>query len=305
MKPHLSRGAWALLSNAAAIYMAALATGADWLFVLVSALLAILVVGALWPFVLLRRGLAAEAFIISGPVVATAGDPVEFTVQSNGPNAVRLRPAEGDHPWAVPTPKRDGRTTDSAWRRGVYGSLVIEFASSAPLGIVSWRTKRRHLLESPLEVGPRPENVGRAALDALTDDSQLPRSVRVLDHVRGLRDYRHQDPMRHVHWPASARRDVLMVKEFEGPERQELTLSVDLGGGGEAGERIAERAAGLAELALRDGVAVRLLTCERDGTSGGSVSTPREVGQRLARCVPGRPAAVTNGVSGQIVRLAP
>lgn len=302
MRPTLSRGAFALLANAAAIYMAALATGADWLFVLVSALIGILVVGAIWPFMLLRRGLRPGAFEVHPQPLAIVGEDAVAAIVSNGPRSIRLR--QGDsRPWSVPTPERPGTATSSPLRRGVFASMAFEVACSAPLGIVSWHALRTYRLESPHEVGPRPLPAQPGALEALADASTSPRSNRSLEQVRGLRDYRHRDPVRHVHWPASARRDRLMVKEFEGPACESLNLVVDLGDGGEPGERIAQRAAGLAELAVREGIAVRLVTHERDGATDGRVASSREIAQRLARCVPGIPGAFQG--SGLTIELAP
>jgi uncharacterized protein (DUF58 family) len=44
----------------------------------------------------------------------------------------------------------------------------------------------------------------------------------------GLRDYRHGDSPRWIHWRSSARRDELVVKQFQQPESREVVILLDL-----------------------------------------------------------------------------
>jgi uncharacterized protein (DUF58 family) len=46
----------------------------------------------------------------------------------------------------------------------------------------------------------------------------------------GLRPYRPGDSKRWIHWRSSARRDELVVKQFQKPENQELVILLDLNG---------------------------------------------------------------------------
>jgi uncharacterized protein (DUF58 family) len=109
------------------------------------------------------------------------------------------------------------------------------------------------------------------------------------DVVRGVRDYVPGDPVRRVHWPSSARRGDLVVKEVEEPGAPRLVVALDLGGGAAAGEAAAARAAWYAYEALRRGYEVVLATAEPDGPVTGRVGPPTDVNQRLARAARGKP----------------
>jgi uncharacterized protein (DUF58 family) len=49
----------------------------------------------------------------------------------------------------------------------------------------------------------------------------------VTPHAAGVRDYVHGDAMKRIHWPTSARRNQLMVKEFEQDPQAEIWLYLD------------------------------------------------------------------------------
>jgi uncharacterized protein (DUF58 family) len=109
------------------------------------------------------------------------------------------------------------------------------------------------------------------------------------DVVRGVRDYVPGDPIRRVHWPSSARRGDIVVKEVEEPAAPRLIVALDMGGGGVAGEAAAGRAAWYAYEALRRGYEVVLATAEPGGPVTGRVGPPTDVNQRLARASRGAP----------------
>ena len=76
----------------------------------------------------------------------------------------------------------------------------------------------------------------------------------------GLRDYRDDDELRHIHWPATARRGRPIVREHEAEGEHEIVLDLSAGRSGvEAFEREIEDVASLAVALLRRGdVAVGL-----------------------------------------------
>jgi uncharacterized protein (DUF58 family) len=121
--------------------------------------------------------------------------------------------------------------------------------------------------------------------------------------VRGARPYVVGDPLRLVHWPASARAGGLMVRELEAPGRAPLTIAVDLRGDDEEVEAAAGRAAGLAQAALRAGVPVTLATAEAGGPVLAPVIDAVSVGRRLARAVAGPPPTPPPGRGAAIVRV--
>ncbi len=49
----------------------------------------------------------------------------------------------------------------------------------------------------------------------------------ITPHAAGVREYVNGDPMKRIHWPTSARRGSLMVKEFEQDPQAEVWLFVD------------------------------------------------------------------------------
>jgi uncharacterized protein (DUF58 family) len=53
------------------------------------------------------------------------------------------------------------------------------------------------------------------------------RSVEITPHASGVRPYVAGDPMRRIHWPTSARRGQLIVKEFEQDPQAEVWIFLD------------------------------------------------------------------------------
>lgn len=53
------------------------------------------------------------------------------------------------------------------------------------------------------------------------------KSSDVTPHAAGVREYVHGDAMKRIHWPTSARRNRLMVKEFEQDPQAEIWLYLD------------------------------------------------------------------------------
>ncbi len=63
----------------------------------------------------------------------------------------------------------------------------------------------------------------------LLGETRAPRQL-FTDPVRtvGVRDYRPGDPFRHIHWPATARRQQLQVKQFEPVATLQMAIFLDL-----------------------------------------------------------------------------
>jgi uncharacterized protein (DUF58 family) len=81
------------------------------------------------------------------------------------------------------------------------------------------------------------------------------------EHFAGIRNYAPGDPLRHVHWRASAHAGSLQTKKFEPTRSAEVLLAVDLSVGepfwravdGDAAELAIARAASVARRALYAG----------------------------------------------------
>ena len=111
--------------------------------------------------------------------------------------------------------------------RGCHGVERAYLESSHPFGLL----RATRSLEAPRElvVYPSPGNLmdGRSASEAL--DHLLGRSDPGAGDLQpsGLRDHREGDGVRGIHWRASARRDRLVVQEWEGGRGRGLEVSLD------------------------------------------------------------------------------
>jgi uncharacterized protein (DUF58 family) len=156
-----------------------------------------------------------------------------------------------------------------------------------------------------MEVGPAPAAV---TLDEVAGIGPCPAEALLSgstgdDTLRGIRPYTAGDPVRIVHWPATARWGEVMVKELEDLATQELILVVDLRSDPDGTEAAACYAAGLAGAGLRAGLPVTLLTAEESGSRAGRVTSPVHIGRRLARAVATAPPPEPSGSTGNVIRV--
>lgn len=299
-----TRPAWVVVLIGACLFAVSRTTGSGWLVVLLAGLVATLVVGLVLPFVALRGVNAA----VEAPADGTAGSPLRLRATLAGrARDVRVHvPWLGIGPVAADAPST-GVLEGVPPRRGVRTSLVVELVSAGPLGL--WVARRRATVDlaRPLEVGPRPLPAELSLPPLAGDVDDVDDGCRgdgdAAELVRGARAYVVGDPLRLVHWPATARAGSLMVRELETPGRAPLTIAVDLRGPEDEAEAAAGRAAGLALAALRGGVPVTLATVEEDGPVVAAVPDAVAVGRRLARAVPGPPPVPAPGRGAAVVRV--
>ncbi len=285
---NVSRPALALAAVAFALFGIARTTGSGWLIVVLTGIGSVVGLAVVLPWWSLR-GITIE---VATPRDATVGRMFDATLEvaaggAMRPLRVRLLGFDGPAVGVV-TPAR-GRRPLGPQHRGVFDHVDVEIATAAPLGLVWWCRRMTVPLARPLEVGPMAADVGvdlpRGIAEGSADEGLTASPSG--DAVRSLRTYVAGDARKLVHWPASARAGELMVKELEAPSSPALCLAVDLSGPTAAAEMVAARAAGLALLALRGGVAVTILTREIGGGRVGVAETPGEVNRRLARAVAG------------------
>jgi len=282
---------------------ALLAAGAGWtawlatasrlaLFVCFAALLAILL-DLVLAVVATRR---VRATVDETPTDAFVGDSVALSLSVTGPRlAFRVR-AFAKGTFLVVTPPASGRVVAVADAREVVTEVEVEVAGSGLCGLVTCARRLTAPLPRPLAVGPRPLAPPHPFPELFGAWGEgAPRPAAVGDVVRGVRDYVPGDPLRRVHWPNSARRGDLVVKEVEEPGAPRLVVALDLGGGAAAGEAAAARAAWYAYEALRRGYEVVLATAEPGGPVTGRMGPPTDVNQRLARAVRGTPQLPAGG----------
>ncbi|MEY2475851.1 MAG: hypothetical protein QOG87_1166 [Actinomycetota bacterium] len=269
----------ALVGFSVALLLVARTTGAGWTLVVVCCVGASVVVGAVWPAVVVRR-LHVE---VNGPADAVVGRQLSLHVALHGMRSpVRVRVTDPPGARVTATAPAHGAVVVVPAARGVITRVRVECEAGAPLGLVWWRRRWTLALDRPIDVAPLPieEPLAASALAARPGG----------EAVRTLREYVPGDAAKLIHWPSTARRGELVVKELEEPDRPGLVLRVELGGNPARVEMVAGRAMGAALGALRAGLEVTLLTAEPTGPRAGRVRSPIEAGRRLARAVPGRPA---------------
>jgi uncharacterized protein (DUF58 family) len=268
-----------------ALFIVARTTGAGWDIVLLCGVIAVVLTGSMLPALVLSRVTVSA----SAPADATVGRPmpIELTVRGHH---VKVQVLTFDSDWVRVDSPTSGPLLVTPHRRGVLSRVRVEVVTAAPLGLARWRRRLRVTLPAPVDVAPRREPT---RCPIVVGDTQMPSELAHLasggnELTRGVREYLDGDPIRAVHWPATARTGVVMVREYEGPRRPLVILVVDLRGTDP--ELVASRAAGMADDALRAGARVELATAEVDGPRLGVVPTPLHVGRRLARAVVGPPA---------------
>ncbi len=113
-------------------------------------------------------------------------------------------------------------------RRGGFPIGPTAVTVSDPLGL--FRVTRRFPAEKSLVVLPMVFPI----LSFLSPPGLLPggavirrKTMEITPHAAGVREYVHGDPLKRIHWPSSARRGQLMVKEFEQDPQAEVWLFLD------------------------------------------------------------------------------
>jgi uncharacterized protein (DUF58 family) len=270
---------------------------------------ALFVIGIIWPIVVLA-GIEIDAWT---PADANVGEHYDVHVQLRGRVArVELRVLEPPGGWWVTAAPASGVIPRVASRRGVVRNLRIEMRTSAPLGVFVRSRVLRVQLPIELSVAPRPMLVSArpnrgaprlreqplAGLMAITSTPGLAPG----DTVRAVRPYVPGDAARLVHWPSSARRGTLVVRDHEPPAAFGCAIVVDLNGSPEAAEAVASRAAGIGRAMFASGAALWCCSREEHGPVSAQVVDERDLGRRLARAVVGEPGVPPAGWPVEVVR---
>ncbi|HVM10453.1 MAG TPA: DUF58 domain-containing protein [Acidimicrobiales bacterium] len=281
----VTKPALALAAVSAALFGIAKTTGSGWLIVILAglgAVVALAVVLPAAPLFRLRVGLSAARD-------ATVGAPLRVRLTLSGTRSRVLVKVGLGGEWSAAASPAEGWLTIVPQRRGIYDAVAVHVRCAAPLGLLWWRRSYLCPLDRALEVGPSPADMRVPPPAGAGPTGHESRSAPHPgdDLVRGAREYRPGDPIKTVHWAASARHGDLMVKELEAAAAPPLTLAVDLSVGGEQAEAVAAWGAGVAVGALDAGIPVTLMTAEPDGPVVAAVDSRAEIGRRLARAVPG------------------
>jgi uncharacterized protein (DUF58 family) len=246
------------------------------------------VVGIVWPVAVLSR---IEVDVVAPPD-AVVGETLQLHVTVRGrASRVDIRVLDPGGAWWCTGSPAKGTLPHVAARRGVFSVVRIQIRTSAPLGVFVRTRTIRAQLPVPATVAPHPLMEGailRAVPEELLATAAPMFTVGGGDTVRAVRPYVPGDPARLVHWPTSARRGELVVREHEPPPALGVALVVDLRGLDP--EDAASRAMGIGQSTLAAGGVVWCGTFEADGAVGELVPDTRALGRRLARAIEGEPA---------------
>ncbi len=260
------------------------------LFVCVATLV-VAAMDVVWATVTTRR---TQVTVTANPAELFAGDRTQVELDIAGPRrrvAVRLETLPAGLEFSPAEVPSRAPYTGVAGVRALHREITVEVQGFGLAGLLT--VLRRHTvpLARPLGVGPRPVAAAQPLPDLFRSSGDgEPRPSHAGDVVRGVRAYVPGDPVRRIHWRATARTGELVVKEVDETGSPRLTIALDLGGGGIGGEQAAGRAAWYALEGLRRGYAVALLTVERRETVAGPVTSQSDIIRRLAAATaPGAP----------------
>jgi uncharacterized protein (DUF58 family) len=137
------------------------------------------------------------------------------------------------------------RGTLTAPSRGRYAFVTLRFTTHGPFGL--FRRPQSRTLKAPLWVHPviQEWQGGIQGTDAEGNASGSTRRMGQVGIFAGVRDYRPGDSLRQIHWPLTARRGSLSVKELEPPPVLRATVVVQLSGQGPETEAAVATAANL------------------------------------------------------------
>jgi uncharacterized protein (DUF58 family) len=117
------------------------------------------------------------------------------------------------------------------WTRGRYELGPLEVSSGFPFGLMRRRgvvDDRRKLTVYP-RIGHLTPAWSRHCENALVGSQRVRRQQTQSEgDFYGLRDWREGDSHRWIHWRTSARRDKLVVRQYERQRRQDVVLLLDL-----------------------------------------------------------------------------
>jgi len=158
----------------------------------------------------------------------------------------------------------------TAERRGVHRIDALEVRSSGLAGL--FVSRRRVPAPGVITVFPRYWSIPEFPLPGRTgaEPVEVPQPARDGLDTAGVREFRDGDSLRHVHWRSTARRGVLVVREFERSVQQPVGLLLDTrpspgmgDGAAVAFEDLVRAAASIAHAVTRAGRAVHLAAANR------------------------------------------
>ena len=283
----IRRRTFGLLGGALLLFLVGTNIQSGWLFVLSSLLLGAMAGGGVIPLSIVR-GLRVER---RAPPEAFAGDqvPVDLVVENRGRGNRLSLVLRDPHiapvtvlVSAIPAGERvTVRTVRVAARRGIVEGSEVRVASTAPFGVAEARRTisahgRTVIFPRVVPLDPLPFLAGWTGRTIDYGPSARRGSGQ---EVLGVREYRYGDSIRNVHWPSTARRGALVVREMEVERPSGLVILVDNWSDGGGEETVLDLcctvAASVAALAYRSGHNVLLGAGERGRFDRPALMDPR------------------------------
>jgi uncharacterized protein (DUF58 family) len=209
-------------------------------------------------------------------------DPIQDAEASGLPGTFDLPPRGSAALRYEITPKRRGKRA--------FGAITVRYA--LPFGLLD----RQERIDLPQDVDVYPDVHAARELEMLRrkgrEDARLG-SLRVHGgdtEFERLRPYQRGDEIRHVDWRASARRDDLVVRQYQAESNQNVVFAIDVGRGmrGESGgitsiDHALGAALLTADVALRGGDKAGLFTFDDMPRSFVRPAGGRSGGRKLTR----------------------
>ncbi len=124
-------------------------------------------------------------------------------------------------------------------KRGVYRIGAPTLHGGDPFGIFNLRSRRpgtERLAIMPYVVDIPPFSVAQG--DTSGEGSLLRSAPEATASASTIREYRSEDSTRYIHWPATARRGRLMLKQFDGGMEDVLWILLDMQAGTSVGDEL-------------------------------------------------------------------
>jgi len=243
----LTRGGWVYIGGIFVVALAALNTGNNLLFLILSSLIAsILMSGILSTLTLSGVDLAVEL-----PERIFAGDPVfalfelgnekqtlpSFSLRVESRPSGKIKPQQTSDPAAIlkrpvyfpylPRHDRVRQRVELVFpRRGVYRQDAFQIVTRFPFGLLQKARRVDLPLEAVVYPPVQPTDEYFEILPLITGELESYARGRGHD-LYSLRDYQMSDDARFVHWKATARSGSLKVREFAREDERRVLLVFD------------------------------------------------------------------------------
>lgn len=310
----ITRSGWVLLGVSAFLYLASLTSQSSLLLLLVGLIIGCGLVNA---FAAAR---AVSKLDLEPPPVAHVAEGQRLKhpwriINRARRGAALIKLASplgtlGQIPWLPPAATTSLLPEFTYWRRGVFPNAAVTVSSTAPFGLV--QASCRQILTGEVIVHPALYETAApraSGYDAMVGGRFRGRSLSSSGaHFHGVRPIQPGDPLRQIHWKASAKGLGLMVKTFEEELSGRVAVLLDATPGDthKALDDAARAAGSLVFAALDEGHHAEWIEL---GTLHHLLIPPFEDGgellDALARVEPARDALTAPNLEAALARISP